>query len=151
MPQRAWKTASASPPPIPISTWPRRFSRASTASTASSIPARRPTRPTRPRRRCCRRSLRDAVAALKDDPFFREKFGAEFVDYYMHIKNAEIDRFQSEVYRLGAPRIFRGVFDGDTSHARVRRLRPVCSDDITALADEAIFPIPRKPPERLGA
>ncbi|MGX4774544.1 glutamine synthetase family protein [Bradyrhizobium guangdongense] len=43
------------------------------------------------------KSLRDAVAALKDDPFFREKFGAEFVDYYTHIKNAEIDRFLSEV------------------------------------------------------
>lgn len=43
------------------------------------------------------KSLRDAVAALKDDPFFREKFGPEFVDYYTHIKNAEIDRFLSEV------------------------------------------------------
>jgi len=43
------------------------------------------------------KSLRDAVAALKDDPFFREKLGAEFVDYYAHIKNAEIDRFLSEV------------------------------------------------------
>jgi glutamine synthetase len=43
------------------------------------------------------KSLRDAVNALKDDPFFREKLGAEFVDYYTHIKNAEIDRFLSEV------------------------------------------------------
>jgi glutamine synthetase len=43
------------------------------------------------------KSLRDAVAALKDDPFFRDKLGAEFVDYYAHIKNAEIDRFQAEV------------------------------------------------------
>ncbi|MBR0829193.1 glutamine synthetase [Bradyrhizobium manausense] len=43
------------------------------------------------------KSLRDAVAALKDDPFFREKLGGEFVDYYTHIKNAEIDRFQAEV------------------------------------------------------
>jgi len=43
------------------------------------------------------KSLRDAVSALKDDPFFREKFGSEFVDYYTHIKNAEIDRFLSEV------------------------------------------------------
>lgn len=43
------------------------------------------------------KSLRDAVSALKDDPFFREKLGAEFVDYYAHIKNAEIDRFLSEV------------------------------------------------------
>ncbi|MCK1746094.1 glutamine synthetase [Bradyrhizobium sp. 139] len=43
------------------------------------------------------KSLREAVGALKDDPFFREKLGAEFVDYYTHIKNAEIDRFLSEV------------------------------------------------------
>ncbi|WFU80956.1 glutamine synthetase family protein [Bradyrhizobium sp. CIAT3101] len=43
------------------------------------------------------KSLRDAVSALKDDPFFRDEFGAEFVDYYTHIKNAEIDRFLSEV------------------------------------------------------
>lgn len=43
------------------------------------------------------KSLRDAVSALKDDPFFREKLGAEFVDYYSHIKNAEIDRFLAEV------------------------------------------------------
>lgn len=43
------------------------------------------------------KSLREAVSALKDDPFFRETFGAEFVDYYTHIKNAEIDRFLAEV------------------------------------------------------
>ena len=33
----------------------------------------------------------------KDDPFFREALGAAFVDYYVHIKNAEIERFQAEV------------------------------------------------------
>jgi glutamine synthetase len=43
------------------------------------------------------KSLREAVFALQDDPFFREKFGATFVDYYVHIKNAEIERFQAEV------------------------------------------------------
>jgi glutamine synthetase len=42
-------------------------------------------------------SLREAVFALKEDPFFRESIGAEFVDYYTFIKNAEIARFQSEV------------------------------------------------------
>ncbi len=52
------------------------------------------------------KSLRDAVAALKDDPFFREKLGAGFIDYYTHIKNAEIDRFLVRGDRLGAPRIF---------------------------------------------
>ena len=43
------------------------------------------------------RSLREATIALKEDPFFREKMGATMVDYYTHIKNAEIDRFESEV------------------------------------------------------
>jgi glutamine synthetase len=43
------------------------------------------------------KSLREAVDALRDDPFFRETLGAAFVDYYVHIKNAEIERFQAEV------------------------------------------------------
>jgi len=43
------------------------------------------------------KSLREAVFALNDDPFFREALGAGFVDYYVRIKNAEIERFQAEV------------------------------------------------------
>ena len=43
------------------------------------------------------KSLREAVFALNDDPFFRQALGPEFVDYYVHIKNAEIERFQTEV------------------------------------------------------
>jgi glutamine synthetase len=43
------------------------------------------------------KSLREAVFALKDDPFFRNAMGSTMVDYYVHIKNAEIDRFQAEV------------------------------------------------------
>ena len=43
------------------------------------------------------KTLREAVFALDDDPFFRSALGAEFVDYYVHIKNAEIERFQAEV------------------------------------------------------
>jgi glutamine synthetase len=43
------------------------------------------------------KSLQEAVVALQDDAFFREALGAEFVDYYVHIKNAEIERFQAEV------------------------------------------------------
>jgi glutamine synthetase len=43
------------------------------------------------------KTLGEAVVALKDDPFFREALGAGFVNYYVHIKNAEIERFQSEV------------------------------------------------------
>ncbi|HZR90470.1 MAG TPA: glutamine synthetase family protein [Bradyrhizobium sp.] len=43
------------------------------------------------------KSLREAVFALHEDSFFRNALGAEFVDYYVHIKNAEIERFQAEV------------------------------------------------------
>ena len=50
-----WKTASANPPPIRTSTWPRKSSRASMASIASSIPGRPPTRPMRQRRHCCQK------------------------------------------------------------------------------------------------
>src|SRR5258705_3477139 len=43
------------------------------------------------------KTLSEAVAALNDDPFFRGAFGEQFVDYYVHIKSAEIERFQAEV------------------------------------------------------
>ena len=43
------------------------------------------------------KTLREALDALKSDTFFREKLGAGFVDYYLHIKNAELERFQAEV------------------------------------------------------
>jgi glutamine synthetase len=43
------------------------------------------------------KSLQEAVSALRDDTFFRDALGANFVDYYIHIKNAEIERFQAEV------------------------------------------------------
>jgi glutamine synthetase len=42
-------------------------------------------------------TLREAVFALRDDSFFREALGGKFVDYYVHIKDAEIERFQSEI------------------------------------------------------
>jgi glutamine synthetase len=43
------------------------------------------------------KSLREAIAALRDDRFFRDNFGTAFVDYYIRIKNAEIERFEAEV------------------------------------------------------
>jgi glutamine synthetase len=43
------------------------------------------------------KTLREALDALKADTFFREKLGAAFVDYYLHIKNAELERFHAEV------------------------------------------------------
>ena len=39
---------------------------------------------------------REAVPGFLADEG-REALGAEFVDYYVHIKNAEIERFQAEV------------------------------------------------------
>jgi glutamine synthetase len=43
------------------------------------------------------KTLVEAVSALKEDHFFREAMGAAFIDYYVHIKNVEIERFQAEV------------------------------------------------------
>ena len=42
-------------------------------------------------------SLMDAVAALKEDSFFREQLGDQFVDYIIHLKDAEITRFLAAV------------------------------------------------------
>jgi glutamine synthetase len=39
----------------------------------------------------------EAVDALRGDAFFRDKLGDRFVDYYVHIKDAEIARFLSTV------------------------------------------------------
>ena len=38
------------------------------------------------------RSLVEATQALRKDRYFREKFGAQFIDYLLHIKDAEITR-----------------------------------------------------------
>jgi glutamine synthetase len=43
------------------------------------------------------KSLREATFALDDDPFFRAALGSAFVDYYVRIKKAEIERFQAEI------------------------------------------------------
>ena len=43
------------------------------------------------------RSLLDALFAFKEDPFFREQLGDQFVDYLIHLKEAEITRFLTTV------------------------------------------------------
>jgi len=43
------------------------------------------------------RSLLDALFALRDDTFFRASLGDQFIDYILHIKEAEITRFLSTV------------------------------------------------------
>jgi glutamine synthetase len=43
------------------------------------------------------RTLSEAVEALRTDSFFRRELGDDFVEYYLGIKNAEIERFDLEV------------------------------------------------------
>src|SRR2546423_5183156 len=43
------------------------------------------------------KTLAEALDALDEEPLFRRELGAVFVEYYVHIKNAEIERFQAEV------------------------------------------------------
>ena len=39
-------------------------------------------------------SLKDAVAALKDDPLFADNFGSEFVNFIITLKESEIGRYE---------------------------------------------------------
>jgi glutamine synthetase len=41
-------------------------------------------------------SLGEAVKALRDDACYRAGFGQQFIDYFAHIKEAEIQRYQKE-------------------------------------------------------
>jgi glutamine synthetase len=43
------------------------------------------------------RTLEEAIGCLKASKVLREGLGAGFVDYYCHIKEAEIARFNLEV------------------------------------------------------
>jgi glutamine synthetase len=43
------------------------------------------------------KSLEEALAALRHDSCFADGFGQGFIDYYMRIKQFEIDRYQAEV------------------------------------------------------
>jgi glutamine synthetase len=43
------------------------------------------------------KSLGEALAALRENACFRAAFGEGFVNYYLHVKEAEFARFQSEV------------------------------------------------------
>jgi len=42
------------------------------------------------------KNLNEALTALRSDESLRTGFGADFVDYYLHIKAAEFERFQKE-------------------------------------------------------
>jgi len=42
------------------------------------------------------KTLSEALTALRADEVLRAGFGAGFIDYYTHIKAAELERFQNE-------------------------------------------------------
>lgn len=43
------------------------------------------------------KSLAEALGALREDAFFRQAFGTQFIDYLLAIKDAEVARFMAEV------------------------------------------------------
>jgi glutamine synthetase len=43
------------------------------------------------------KNLEEALSALRDDTCLTDGFGKNFIDYFLHIKHAEITRYQSEV------------------------------------------------------
>jgi glutamine synthetase len=47
------------------------------------------------------KNLGEALAALKADAVFKKDFGPIFVDYYIHLKMAELDRFNAEASDSG--------------------------------------------------
>jgi glutamine synthetase len=47
------------------------------------------------------KNLGEALAALKADAVFKKDFGPIFVDYYVHLKTAELDRFNAEASDSG--------------------------------------------------
>jgi glutamine synthetase len=49
------------------------------------------------------KSLGEAVAALSASDLFRKHFGSAFVDYFAHIKNAELARFKAEAGEQAEP------------------------------------------------
>ena len=52
------------------------------------------------------RSLGEALQALRENKTLRGAFGAGFIDYFIHIKEAELARFEQEVSEWEAPGIF---------------------------------------------
>jgi len=49
------------------------------------------------------KNLGEALTALRADDCLREGFGAAFIDYYAHLKNAELARFKAEVKDQAEP------------------------------------------------
>ena len=72
------------------------------------------------------RSLGEALAALGEDKALRAGFGDFFVDYYLKLKQAEIDRFNARSQRLGAARVFFVCSDGPAGCSSLRSGAGVC-------------------------
>jgi glutamine synthetase len=49
------------------------------------------------------KNLGEALTALRADDCFREGFGPAFIDYFAHIKNAELARFKAEAKEQAEP------------------------------------------------
>ena len=47
------------------------------------------------------KSLREALSALAADAAFKDSFGAAFIDYFIRLKTAEVDRFTAEAVPSG--------------------------------------------------
>ncbi|MGC1777354.1 MAG: glutamine synthetase, partial [Xanthobacteraceae bacterium] len=47
------------------------------------------------------KSLGEALTALRGDTLFKESLGTAFVDYYIRLKTAELDRFKTEAVSAG--------------------------------------------------
>ena len=50
----------------------------------------------KPRRRCCRKTSAKRSRRCEQARCFGKAFGEAFVDYYAHIKEAELARFKAE-------------------------------------------------------
>ena len=55
------------------------------------------------------RSLMAATGLLRDDACLNAAFGGFFIDYFCRLKQAEIDRFLSDVTGMGTRRVFRAA------------------------------------------
>jgi len=51
------------------------------------------------------KSLDEAIAALRKNACLREGFGAAFIDYFVHIKEAELARFRKEAGKQNDPAV----------------------------------------------
>ena len=93
IPARGSRTASASRPPIPISTSLRRSSPGATASSNKRDPGPQDDEPYAAERPPLPASLTAALDALDGSALFRAELGDTFIDYFLKLKRNEAGRF----------------------------------------------------------